>query len=301
MLRERGLLKMLTSLEWRVEDVGDFDFESLVHSRTTTGIAPNDTSGSTATQYFAVSNAKNCRIVGEGNRLLADKVEETVREGRFPLVLGGDHSIGLGSLAGLLRVRPHTGVIWIDAHADLNTPDTSESGNMHGMPLGLIMNGIAPDHNRLSGLEWLVDGPRLSTDSLVYVGLRDVDAGERQFIRQHNIKAFTMHEIDRYGIGRVMEEALGHLLQNDAHRPLHISYDIDAVDPVLAPATGTAVRGGLTFREAHYVAEAVAASGNLGSADIVELNPTLSDGAGANETVELGLQLVTSMLGKSII
>jgi arginase len=245
-------------------------------------------------------NAKNNLLVGQGTQILADLVEEKLLQGRFPLILGGDHSIGIGSLAGVLRARPNTGVIWVDAHADLNTPSISESGNMHGMPVGLLMEGVAPKET-IPGFEWLKNGPRLNPDSIVYVGLRDVDPEERALIQSLGIAAYTMHEIDRYGIGQVMEMALGHLLAKDPNRPLHLSYDIDAVDPILAPATGTTVRGGLNFREAHYVAEAVAVSGNLASADIVELNPTLSGEEGAAETVDLGLQIITSFMGKSII
>lgn len=160
------------------------------------------------------------------------------------------------------------------------------------------------DGARVPGFEWLDSVPKLQPEQLVYIGLRDVDAAERDVIRSMGILAFTMHEIDHYGIGKVMEMALGHLLDEKAgnsNRPLHLTYDIDAVDPTLAPATGTAVRGGLTFREAHYVAEAVAYTGKLASAEIVELNPSLSNVKGAQETVELGLQLITSLMGKSIL
>jgi arginase len=160
------------------------------------------------------------------------------------------------------------------------------------------------DGARVPGFAWLDSVPKLQPEQIVYIGLRDVDAAERDLIRSLGILAFTMHEIDRYGIGKVMEMALGHLLNETTghgNRPLHLSYDIDAVDPALAPATGTTVRGGLTYREAHYVAEAVAYTGKLASAEIVELNPSLSHAAGAEETVELGLQLITSFMGKSII
>jgi len=276
---------MLTSLGWRVEDLGDVDFEEIARH------APKAT----------FPGARNCGIVGAVNEQLAKLVEEKMKQGRFPLQLGGDHSIGIGSLAGVLRCRPDTGVLWVDAHADLNIPEISESGNMHGMPVGLMMEGVSPDLSKMPGMEWLVDGPRLKPDSIVYIGLRDVDAAERSIIRKLGIKAYTMHDIDHYGIGGVMDMALGHLLKNDPNRPLHLSYDIDAVDPVLAPATGTTVRGGLNFREAHYVAEAAALSGNLASADYVEINPTLSDEDGADLTIDLGLQILTSMMGKSII
>lgn len=286
LLRQAGLRKMLSALGWRVEDVPDLEFEALQLS---------EKSGTFE------GNAKNHKLVGAGCEMLANAVEKTLKQKRFPLILGGDHSIGMGSLAGILRAQPETGVIWIDAHADLNTPALSESGNMHGMPVGMLMEGVAPDHRQIPGLEWLADGPRLSPDSIVYVGLRDVDPAERRLIQSLDIAAYTMHEIDRYGIGQVMEMALDHLCAKNPNRPLHLSYDIDAVDPVLAPATGTTVRGGLTFREAHYVAEAVAYTGNLASAEIVELNPSLSCGEGAEATVELGLQLITSFMGKSII
>jgi arginase len=304
LLRERGLRRMLTSLDWRVDDCGDMDMDSIaavaaeiqVNFQCDTDINNNDNS-----LRISRPKARNCHIVGEVNKKLADQVEATLRAGRFPLVLGGDHSIGIGSLAGILRARPNTGILWIDAHADINTPDVSESGNLHGMPVGMLMEGIAPDLSKLPGMTWLIDGPRLHPNSIVYVGLRDVDPAERDFIRNLGIMAFTMHDIDHYGIGNVMDMALSHLLQEDGNRPLHVSYDIDAIDPVLAPATGTTVRGGLTFREAHFVAEAVARSGNLASVDLVELNPTLSDGKGADDTVELGLQIITSLMGKSIL
>jgi arginase len=276
---------MMTALGWRVDDVGDVDFEKIASQA----------------NKASLPNARNCGIVGAVNKHLADVVQEKIGSGNFPLLLGGDHSIGIGSLAGVLRNRPDTGILWIDAHADINIPEISESGNMHGMPVGLLMEGVAPDFSKLPGFEWLIDGPRLKPDQIVYVALRDVDSKERDIIRKLGITCFTMHDIDHYGIGQVMDMALEHLLKEDPNRPLHMSYDIDAVDPVLAPATGTTVRGGLTFREAHFVAEAVAMSGNLASADIVELNPTLSDGQGAKETVDLGLQIVGSMMGRSII
>lgn len=294
-LREAGLLTSLSSLGWRVQDKPDLDFEAIAKS------IPSELYASER------PDAKNSLLVGNGCRHLADVVEEELRAKRFPLIVGGDHSIGLGSLAGILRAQPNTGVIWVDAHADLNTPEMSESGNMHGMPIGLLMEGLVDDHSQIPGLEWLApsdDGtkpPRLRPDSIVYIGLRDVDKAERSVIRDLGIKAFTMYDIDHYGIGAVMDKALAHLLGKNPNRPIHLSYDIDACDPIHAPATGTAVRGGLTYREAHFICECVSKSGALASAEIVEVNPTLSDTEGGEETVELGLGLLTSMMGKSII
>lgn len=299
LLREKGLRKMMTQLGWRVEDMPDlnFDAESLLRNIT------NDKTAS-STVITDPPNAKNCALVGRGCSILADVVEKKLQEGRFPLILGGDHSIGIGSLTGILRTRPDTGIIWVDAHADLNTPHTSGSGNFHGMPLGLLMDHPLKspaqnfDFSTLPGFEFLDNqGPRIVPEQLVYVGLRDVDPTERVWIQQLGIKAFTMSDIDHLGIGTVMNNVLEHLKD----RPLHLSYDIDSVDPLLAPATGTTVRGGLTYREAHFVAEFVAQSGDLASAEIVEVNPSLSNDDGANETVELGLQLITSLMGKSII
>lgn len=292
LLREQGLLKDLAALGWKVEDIPDLDFQKIC--------------GDAGKAIRSVPNnpdAKNSLEVGAGTKALADLVESKLKLGRFPLILGGDHSIGIGSLAGILRAKPETGVLWIDAHADLNIPGVSESGNMHGMPLGLMMKELCPDRSVIPGLEWMSEGtsPYLNPNSLVYVGLRDIDKAERAFIRQLGIKTFTMYDIDHLGIGRVMDLALEHLLQSNPNRPLHLSYDIDAVDPLLAPATGTTVRGGLTWREANFVAERVVKSGALASAEIVEVNATLADGQGANDTVELSLQLVNAMLGESIL
>eukprot|EP00934_Nitzschia_sp_Nitz4_P000388 Nitzschia sp. Nitz4//scaffold119_size111653//4704//6100//NITZ4_004173-RA/size111653-augustus-gene-0.204-mRNA-1//1//CDS//3329533785//388//frame0 len=290
LLREKGLRGMLTSLGWRVEELPDLDFDSIIKD------LPDD--------MVDPPSAKNCALVGNGTSLLADAVEKAITEGKFPLVLGGDHSIGLGSLTGILRKNPNVGIIWVDAHADLNTPNTSLSGNMHGMPLGMLFNHPTEpqvDFSKYPGFEYLIDSPRINPDQLVYIGLRDVDQAERQWIRESGIKAFTMYDIDHLGIGQVMDRTFEHLLKDDPDRPLHLSYDIDAVDPALAPATGTTVRGGLTYREAHFVAEALAQSGNLASAEIVELNVKLSNIAGGDDTVELALQLITSFMGKSII
>lgn len=237
--------------------------------------------------------------VGNGTKQLKERYEQKASEGKFCLVLGGDHTIGAGSLAGLLSVHPDAGVIWVDAHADINTPECSGSGNMHGMPIAFLMQHLI-DSSKVPGFEWLADGPRMKPEQLVYVGLRDVDAPERRIIRELGIKAFTMQDVDRYGIGKTMEMALDHLC-GAKERPLHMSYDIDAVDPVVAPSTGTKVRGGLTWREAHYVAEAVAESNLLVGLDMVEVNPSLSPGAGAQNTVDMALLLISSALGNRIL
>lgn len=285
MLRAGGLRKQLVDLNWNVEETGNLSF---------TPPSPND-------PQIKPENgrAKQSYSVGNGIKLLSDMVHAKSQQGNFCLVLGGDHTIGAGTLSGLLRTHQDAGCIWVDAHADINTPTISPSGNMHGMPLAFLLQGLT-DHSKIPGFEWMINGPFLKKENLIYVGLRDIDSGERRIIRELGINAFTMQDVDQYGIGKVMEMALDHLCGKKL-RPLHMSYDIDAVDPVIAPSTGTTVRGGLSWREAHYVAEAAAESGVLASLDMVEVNPSLSPGSGAAVTVDMALLLIASALGNRIL
>lgn len=282
-LRDCGLVATLSSLGWRIDDQGDLEFE---------GPSRNDTS---MIDVGLKGNAKNVQCVGKGLKKIHDKVYQSAKNGEFSLILGGDHSISAGSVSAILKSRPDTGIIWVDAHADLNTPETSPSGNIHGMPIGMMM-GLY-DAGSVPGWEWLEDLPPLKPEQIVYVGLRDVDSREREFIKDLHIKSFTMFDVDKYGIGQTMNMALEHL----KGRPLHMSFDIDAVDPEFAPSTGTVVRGGLTYREAHFVAEAVARTGKLGSMDLVEVNPKLTPGDESRQTAELGMALIASALGSSIL
>ncbi|ETN19390.1 arginase [Phytophthora nicotianae INRA-310] len=303
-LREAGLHKTLVGLGWSVEENGNLSF-----------VAPSSNDPVLDPRY---GKAKQCfpgekiffyalflrRIdifceVGNGTKQLYEIFKQKSGEGKFCLVLGGDHTIGAGSLAGLLSVHPDAGVIWVDAHADINTPADSDSGNMHGMPIAFLMDGMV-DSSKVPGFEWLVNGPTMKPEQLVYVGLRDVDTFERRVIHEKGIKAFSMQEVDRYGIGKTMEMALDHLC-GKKQRPLHMSYDIDAVDPLVAPSTGTRVRGGLTWREAHYVAEAVAETNLMVGLDMVEVNPMLAPGNGAQITVDMALMLISSALGNRIL
>ncbi|TMW68373.1 hypothetical protein Poli38472_005841 [Pythium oligandrum] len=285
LLRAGGLHKQLVDLGWFVEETGNLHF------------TPPRADDPVLDSRYGI--AKHSFAVGNGLKLISDTYTQKAKEGKFCLVLGGDHTIGAGSLAGMLSVHPDAGIIWVDAHADINTPLLSGSGNMHGMPISFLMSGLV-DTSKIPGLEWLTDGPRMNPDQLVYIGLRDVDRPERDIIRSLGIKAFTMQEVDRYGIGRTMEMALDHLC-GKKERPLHMSYDIDAVDPLVAPSTGTRVRGGLTWREAVYVAEAVGETNLLCGLDMVEVNPTLAPGSGAQDTVDMALLLISSALGNRII
>ncbi len=210
-------------------------------------------------------------------------------EGDFPIALGGDHSVSLGSVAGVAQAG-HTGVIWVDAHADLNTPQSSPSGNIHGMPLShLLGNG----DERL--LEVWGGGAILRPRDLVFIGLRSLDPFERAFVREHNIRAYTMKEIDKRGLAVVAEEATEYL--SDVPR-LHVSFDADALDPTLAPGVGTPVPGGLSYREAHLLMELLADSGKVTSLDLVEVNPVLDV---KNTTGRIMVEMAASLLGKAIL
>jgi arginase len=208
----------------------------------------------------------------------------------LPLVLGGDHSVALGTLGGLAQARGQGGVLWIDAHSDMNTPDTSPSGNVHGMPLAAAL-GFA--NGRFESDAWTL--PAVEQSRVALVGLRSVDAQERERIRELGIKAYTMSDIDRIGIERAIRESLSHIAGPGF---VHISLDMDALDPEVAPGVGTPVRGGLSYREAHLALELVAESGLAGSFEVVEVNPILDR---ENSTAQLAVELVASALGKTIL
>lgn len=209
--------------------------------------------------------------------------------GSVPVFLGGDHSIALGTVAAAASDGP-TGVLWIDAHGDFNTPETSPSGNLHGMPLAALTGRGAPEM-----VDLVKPGPILGESDVVVLGLRSLDSGERELLRASNVGVFTMREIDELGIGSVSHQALERLQHC---RSLHISLDIDALDPREAPGVGTPVPGGLTYREAHLLMEIVASTARVGSVDVVEINPILDE---RNRTALIAVELVSSLLGQSIL
>jgi len=222
---------------------------------------------------------------------LANVVTDTVQSGEFPLVLGGDHSIALGSIAGVTRVHKNVGVIWIDAHADFNTYETTPSGNIHGMILAASA-GIG--ESRLTNIGgW---SPKVNTQNIVIVGARDLDPAEQVRLRDHAIRVFTMSDIDQKGISEVMRQAIS--IAGQSNDGLHLSLDMDALDPKEAPGVGTPVKGGLTYREAHLAMEMIADSKQLVAMDVVEVNPILDR---ENATAQLAVELVLSALGKKIL
>lgn len=218
---------------------------------------------------------------------VAGLVEQAVGEGMTPLVLGGDHSIALGTLGGLARVLGAGGVLWIDAHADLNTPETSPSGNIHGMALAAALGRCGPDFGIVS--------PSVDPGRVALVGVRLLDPGEKALLRELDIRVYTMSDIDRIGIERAIRESLSHVAGPVF---VHVSLDVDVVDPDVAPGVGTPVRGGLAYREAHLAMELVAEAGLATSLEVVEVNPILDR---QNETAALAVELVASALGAKIL
>jgi arginase len=227
-------------------------------------------------------------------RTLAQLTHAAVSEGRIPVCLGGDHSLAAGSVAGsarALRERGETlGLLWVDAHADMNTPETSPSGNVHGMPLAACLGWGPADLVSIAG------GPSVQPENVVLIGIRDLDAREREQVQRSGVLAYTMSDIDRRGMGPILVEVLANLTRRT--QGLHLSIDMDGLDPDLVPGVGTPVLGGLSYREAHLLCEMVAESGRLVSLDLVELNPILDV---RNHSAEVGAGLVLSALGQRIL
>lgn len=225
--------------------------------------------------------------------MLSRRVEKVVQAGDFPLVLGGDHSVAMGTIAGVARGTGggRIGVIWVDAHADFNTTDTSPSGNIHGMPLAASCGLGDPTLTSIGGIN-----PKVRPENVVIVGLRDVDPDEALLLKKAGVTTFTMREIDERGIRRVMEDALDVACRGVQH--LHVSFDADSVDPEDAPGVGTPVPGGLTYREAHLAMEMASEVPYFKSMEIVEVNPLMDE---RNRTAELMVGLAASALGKRIL
>ncbi len=273
-MRTAGVKPQLEALGYTVNDVGDVDVPSVV----------SDPSG-------GPGHPRNVEPIVAANRRIADAVEAAMRAESFPVVLGGDHSMAVGVIAGVARVKGPQGVIWIDAHPDLNTPDGSPTGNLHGMSMAAAL-GLMSDVFPASDFPT----PAASADRLVFIALRDVDPGEREVIRKYNILCFTMTDIDRVGMGAVVEQAIA--AAGKGAQSVHVSFDIDSLDPSLAPGTGTPVPGGITYREAHLAMELISQSGVANSLELSEVNPLLDE---HDMTARIATELICSALGKRIL
>lgn len=296
-IRIAGLAEKLRAIGREVIDHGDViikDVERLVGAQRAAPPVP------------ATGKANNLEKITRACDAVHEHVKRIARKGGFPLVIGGDHSIAIGTIAGLAAAYKEeeaekreagsnaeltVGVIWIDAHGDLNTPETSPSGNVHGMPVAIALGQGPKELTHIGGFS-----PKVYPNDLVLVGLRDLDRQEKQAILDSGVHAFTMKDIDERGMAAVMREAITLATRNTDY--LHVSFDIDSVDPRVAPGTGTAVTGGLTYREAHLALEMIAETGLLTSLEMVEVNPVLDV---YNQTGHLAVGLIASALGKTIL
>ncbi|MGP4076767.1 arginase [Halobacillus sp. K22] len=272
-IRYAGMRERLEQLKYDIEDLGDIDIP----------LPPQ-------TGNEKLDNLRNLNEISEGSQSLAVEVDKVVKEGRFPLVLGGDHSIAMGTLAGIAKHYENLGVIWYDAHGDLNTADSSPSGNIHGMPLAVSL-GIG--HEKLTSIHGYE--PKIKPENVVIIGARSLDEGERELIKERGIKVYTMHEVDRMGMTKVMEESVEYLKgRTDG---VHLSLDLDGLDPHEAPGVGTPVIGGLSYRESHLAMEMLYQSEMITSAEFVEVNPILDE---KNKTASVAVGLMGSLFGESL-
>lgn len=238
---------------------------------------------------------KYLREISSTCQQLCSKVKSCLDSGELPIILGGDHSIAIGSLAGVAShcrdQNESLGLIWFDAHADMNTPETTPSGHIHGMPLAALLGFGAPELTEIGGFS-----PKLDPKLCAHVGARDIDPGERELIHQLGMRFFTMREIDERGMSTCMDEAIAIASRGSAGYA--VTFDVDALDPGDAPGSGTLVRGGLTYREAHLAMEKIAEAGGMRSLEVVEINAALDVN---NRTGQLGVELILSGLGKTIL
>jgi arginase len=276
-LRVAGLLQRLKQLNHQVDDIGNIPVKQ-----------PEE-------QPYGEKRAKYLNEIAETCRGLAEMTEKALTDGYVPLVLGGDHSIAIGSVSGVSsffrKQSKRAGLIWLDAHGDMNTPDSSPSGNVHGMPLASLTGYGAPELVDLLGFH-----PKIEPRNVSMVGIRDLDARERRLMKESGVHVFTMRDIDERGMREVMTEALR--FASDDTAGVAVSLDMDFVEPSDAPGVGTPVRGGVTYREGHLAMEMIADSEAMVSLEVVEINPVIDL---HNKTALLGVEMVCSGLGKKIL
>ncbi|MGG3797926.1 arginase [Metabacillus fastidiosus] len=270
-MRYADVVERLEKLGYEIHDTGDIEINRIDKEE--------------------IQNLKFLKAVTDGNGRLSQAVDKVIESGAFPLVLGGDHSIAIGTLAGVSKHYKNLGVIWYDAHGDLNTAETSPSGNIHGMPLAVSL-GIG--HHTLTNIAGY--SPKVKPENIVMIGIRSLDEGEKELIRQKGIKVYTMHEIDRLGMATVIEETVEYLKSRTDG--VHLSLDMDGLDPTDAPGVGTPVLGGISYRESHLAMEILAESEIITSAEFVEVNPILDE---RNKTAIAAVSLMGSLLGEKLL
>lgn len=276
-IRVAGLAKRVAKLGYEVNDLGDLRIER-PHSYPREG-----------------EKLKYLTEVHAACSQLANQTEEIVKAGELPITIGGDHSIAIGSLTGVAKKFRDSGetlgLIYFDAHADMNTPETSPSGNIHGMPLAVLLGYGAPELVNIGGFT-----PKFTPELCAHIGARDIDSGERELVRRTGIRVFTMREIDERGLSACIDEAI--TIAGKGSAGFAVTFDVDVLDPSDAPGSGTLVRGGLSYREAHLAMEKIAESGQMRSLEVVEINTALDVN---NRTAQLGVELILSALGKTIL
>lgn len=277
-LRKQGLVRKIEKLGYTISDFGELQ-------------VPDIKNQCFSSSSSLVKNPLECGAVAEK---LSQEIAKARQEGKLSLTIGGDHSISVGSVYGHASVTQDLGLLWIDAHMDINTSATTKSGNLHGMPLSMLIKGI-PEFQPIPGYEWC--SPCLSPKDIAYIGLRDVEPQEREICKQLGIASYTIDDIDKDGIGVIIEKALEKINPN-GDRPIHVSYDIDSLDPKETPSTGTPVRGGLTLDEGIYIAQIVAQTGCLSAVDMVEFNPAIGTEEEVIRTAKNTMKLIQILLGK---
>ena len=273
-IRYAGVVKRLEGLGYDIQDLGNIEIEQAERVQS------------------AETNLRNLKAVANGSERLAAKIHEVIEQDEFPLIFGGDHSIALGTLTGVAKHYQNLGVIWYDAHGDLNTADTSPSGNIHGMPLAASLGIGHPALTELGGYS-----PKIKPENIVIIGARSLDEGERELIKEKGIKVYTMHEIDRLGMTKVMEETMAYF-KNLHVDGVHLSLDLDGLDPNDAPGVGTPVIGGISYRESHLAMEMLAEADMITSAEFVEVNPILDE---KNKTATVAVALMGSLFGEKLL
>jgi arginase len=276
-IRIAGLADRLAELGHKVVDEGDVGIRNMEALKV----------GDVRARYLAE--------IARASRLVCAKVDRIVSKGRFPLVLGGDHSISVGTVSAIAmaarREGKKVGLLWVDAHGDINTPETSPSGNIHGMPVAALLGEGPVELTSIGG-----EGPKVDPRNVAMVAIRSLDEGEKIRLKRYGVEVHTMSEVDRAGIDTVMKEALARV--TDGADRVHVSFDLDAVDPTVAPGVGTPVKGGLDYREAHLLMEMLSDSGVMTSLEVVEANPILDD---RNSSAAFAVELVQSAFGKRIL
>jgi arginase len=276
-IRCTGILERIRKLGYKCRDLGDVPVK-LPESRNVAG-----------------SRAKYLEEIAEACDLLRAQVASSMADGSVPIVAGGDHSIAMGTVAGVAEYHrskgEKIGLLWVDAHADMNTPESSPSGNIHGMPLAVCLGLGSEELTNLGGFS-----PKVDRENTVLIGIRNLDDHEKQIVKDSGIHAYTMRDVDEHGMAAVIREAIVHLTKGTAG--FHVSFDVDGLDPSVAPGVGTPVRGGLRFREAHLLMELLADTAKIVSLEVTEVNPILDH---RNDTAEVAVDMMLSGLGKAIL